>query len=152
MSRPPRSRPRPHGRDGRLVVINMHCQVSYDHRSYERNLTNCVQKHEKVRISTGFEPVTSRYRCDALTNWALKPLTLGASYLWFLTMCWYCRKKQIEWCLALSILLSTTIRVITVVKICCGLPRLCLVSPQLLRWRIWLSIRVQKTLNHIRFG
>ena len=43
-------------------------QVSYDHRSYERNLSNCVQKPEKVRTSTGFEPVTSRYRCDALTN------------------------------------------------------------------------------------
>ena len=24
----------------------------------------------------GFEPVTSRYRCDAFTNWAMKPLTL----------------------------------------------------------------------------
>ena len=44
------------------------CQVSHDHRSYERNLSNCVEKPEKVRTSTGFEPVTSRYRCDALTN------------------------------------------------------------------------------------
>ena len=31
-------------------------------------------KPEKVRTSTGFEPVSSRYRCD----WAMKPLTLGA--------------------------------------------------------------------------
>ena len=31
-------------------------------------------KPEKVRTSTGFEPLTSRYRCDALTNWAMKPL------------------------------------------------------------------------------
>ena len=38
-------------------------QVSHDHRS----LSNCEQKPEKVRTSTGFEPVTSRYRCDALT-------------------------------------------------------------------------------------
>ena len=30
--------------------------------------TDCVSKPEKVRTSTGFEPVTSRYRCDALTN------------------------------------------------------------------------------------
>ena len=30
--------------------------------------------------STGFESVTSRYRCDALTNWAMKPLTLGAGF------------------------------------------------------------------------
>ena len=28
----------------------------------------------------GFEPLTSRYRCDALTNWAMKPLTLGAGH------------------------------------------------------------------------
>ena len=31
-------------------------------------LSNCVDKPEKVRTSTGFEPVTSRYLCDALTN------------------------------------------------------------------------------------
>ena len=43
-------------------------QVSHDHRSYERNLSNCEQKPEKVRTPTGFEPVTSRYRCDAPTN------------------------------------------------------------------------------------
>ena len=47
-------------------------------------LSNCVKKPEKVRTSTGFEPVTSRYRCDALTNWAMKPLTLGAGHLWVL--------------------------------------------------------------------
>ena len=34
-------------------------QVSHDHRSYERNLSNCEQKPKKVRTSTGFEPVTS---------------------------------------------------------------------------------------------
>ena len=34
-----------------------------------------IQKPEKFRISTGFEPLTSRYRCDALTNWAMKPRT-----------------------------------------------------------------------------
>ena len=57
-------------------------------------------------------------------------------FLW----CWYCGKKQIECSLALSMLLSTMIRVITVVKICCGLTWLCLVSTQLLWWRISLSI------------
>ena len=35
-------------------------KVSHDHRSYERNLSNCVEKPEKVRTSTGFEPVTSQ--------------------------------------------------------------------------------------------
>ena len=57
---------------------------SYDLRSYERNFYNCVEKPEKFRTSTGFEPVTSRFRCDALTNWAMKPLTLGACHLWVL--------------------------------------------------------------------
>ena len=57
---------------------------SYDLRSYERNFWNCVEKPEKFRTSTGFEPVTSRFRCDALTNWAMKPLTLGAGHLWVL--------------------------------------------------------------------
>ena len=32
-------------------------QVSYEHRSYKRNLSNCVEKPEKVRTSTGFELV-----------------------------------------------------------------------------------------------
>ena len=60
----------------------------YDHRSYERNLSNCVEKPEKVRTSTGFDPVTSRYRCDALTNCVMKPLTLGAGHLWVVMSPW----------------------------------------------------------------
>ena len=33
------------------------------------NVGNLLQKPEKkIRTSTGFEHVTSRYRCDALTN------------------------------------------------------------------------------------
>ena len=46
------------------------------------------------------------------------------------------------------------VRVITAVKICCGLTRLRLVSPQHFDHRddaYSLSIRVQATLNHIRF-
>ena len=54
-------------------------QVSYDNRRYEHILSNCVWKPEIVRTSTGFEPVTSRYRCDALTNWAMKPLSFVSS-------------------------------------------------------------------------
>ena len=42
------------------VELRIRNQVSYDHRSYERNLSNCVWKPEKVRTSKGFEPVTSR--------------------------------------------------------------------------------------------
>ena len=61
---------------------------SYDLRSYESNFCNCVGKPEKFRTSTGFEPVTSQFRCDALTNWAMKPLTLGAGHLWVLMVPW----------------------------------------------------------------
>ena len=32
---------------------------------------------EQSGTSTGFEPVTSRYRCDALTNCTMKPLTVA---------------------------------------------------------------------------
>ena len=50
----------------------MYCfKWSYHPRSYERNFCNCVKKPEKFRTTTGFEPVTSRYRCDAtdVRNW-----------------------------------------------------------------------------------
>ena len=66
-----------------IVIVNVIIiKWSYDPRSYERNSCNCVKKPEQFRTSTGFESVTSRYRCDALTNWAMKPLTLGAGHLW----------------------------------------------------------------------
>ena len=48
------------------IELRIWNQVSHDHRSFERNLSNCEQKPEKVRTSTGFEPVTSRYRCNTL--------------------------------------------------------------------------------------
>ena len=56
--------------------------------------------------------------------------------------------------LALSVLLSITIRVIKVVKFCRGLTRLRLLSPQHFDHcddAYSLSMRVQTTLNHIRF-
>ena len=51
----------------------IHCNVGMKSnetmlpRSYERNF-DCVLKPEKFRTSTRFEPVTSRYRCEALTK------------------------------------------------------------------------------------
>ena len=47
-------------------------QVSYDHRSYERNLSNCVQKPEKVRTSTG-EIYYHLYsaKCARKSKWSL---------------------------------------------------------------------------------
>ena len=47
-----------------------------DPRSCVRNYMQLRKKpKKKFRTSTRFEPVTSRYRCDALTNWAMKQLT-----------------------------------------------------------------------------
>ena len=37
------------------------------------NFSNCIEKPEKFRTSTGFEPMTSWFWCNALTNWAMKP-------------------------------------------------------------------------------
>ena len=54
-----------------------------NNRRSERNLCICVRKPEKTfRTSTGFEPVTSRLPVRCSTNWAMKPLTLGAGQLW----------------------------------------------------------------------
>ena len=41
----------------------------------------------------GFEPVTSRYRFDALTNCAIKPLTLGAGHLRICVTCSFLYKR-----------------------------------------------------------
>ena len=38
--------------------------------------------------------MTSRYRCNALTNWAMKPLTLGAGHLWVLMSPW---RTGVKW-------------------------------------------------------
>ena len=57
-----------------------------DRRS-ERNLCNCVKKPEKkFRTSTGFEPVTSQYRWDALptelwNHWRWEQVNCGFSYI-----------------------------------------------------------------------
>ena len=60
-----------------------------DRRS-ERNLCNCVskkpkKKKEKFRTSAGFEPVYSRYRCDALptelwSHWRWEKVNCGFIY------------------------------------------------------------------------
>ena len=41
----------------------------------------CKEAWTKFRTSTGFEPVTSRFLVWCSTNWAMKPLTLGAGQL-----------------------------------------------------------------------
>ena len=50
-------------------------QMKNDPRSCERSLYNYVRSLKKeIKTSTGFEPVTSQYRCDALTSQAMKLL------------------------------------------------------------------------------
>ena len=49
--------------------------MSYDHRSYERNLSNCVEKPEKVRTSRGFE---SAVQCKL---WNISYITSQAKIL-----------------------------------------------------------------------
>ena len=50
------------------IELWMWSQISYDPHSHECNFSNCVRRPEKFRSSTGLEPVTSRYRCDALRH------------------------------------------------------------------------------------
>ena len=67
------------------VELRMWNQESYEPRRDNSNLCSCIYRRlKKVRTSTGFEPRNSRYRCDGRTNWAMKPLTLGAGHLWVL--------------------------------------------------------------------
>ena len=65
--------------NGSYMNYGYEIKWSYDPHSYERNFCNCIEKPE---------PVTLRYRCNALTNWAMKPLTLGAGHLWVLMLPW----------------------------------------------------------------
>ena len=51
------------------IQLRMWNQGSYDPRSYESNLCNCLYRSlHKVRPLTEFERMTSRQRCNALTN------------------------------------------------------------------------------------
>ena len=65
------------------IELRMWNQISYDAHGYECNFSDCIRKPEKFRTSMGFEPVTSRYQCDTLTNSAMKPLMLGAGHCAF---------------------------------------------------------------------
>ena len=60
------------------IELRIWNQVNYDH----------------CRTSTGFEPVKARYRCDALTNSAMKPLTFGTGHLWVLMIPW---RMDVKW-------------------------------------------------------
>ena len=47
----------------------------------------------KTQDFNGVESVTSRYRTDCLTNWAMKPLTMGAGHLWLLMFPWWMNQR-----------------------------------------------------------
>ena len=48
-------------------------KVKSDRHSKFSNLSNGKKKPEKIRASTGFEPVTSAIPMRCSTNWAMKP-------------------------------------------------------------------------------
>ena len=80
-------------------IWQKHCFCfSWDHcTSLEKLETMLVQNlggHKRVRTSTGFEPVISQHRCFALTNWAIKPLTLEAGHWWDLMSPW---RMDVRW-------------------------------------------------------
>ena len=103
------------------IELQIWNQVSYDHCSYEHNLSNCLLKPEKVRTSPGFKPLTSRYRCDALTNWATKPLTLGAGHLWLLMSPW---GMNVKWYMKCFIYWTADLK-----------------SSKLWSWQLWTQIK-----------
>ena len=51
------------------------------------------EKNSGIQWGLNFEPVTSRYRCDALTNRAMKPLVLHGSWS---IICLYVRVKEMN--------------------------------------------------------
>ena len=60
-------------------------QLSYEEWSsqlWSQFLQLRKEAWKKFRTSTGLEPVTSRIPVRRSTNWAMKPLTLGAGQLW----------------------------------------------------------------------
>ena len=68
-----------------IIWTEMKWKWRNDRRS-ERNLCNCVKKPEKkFRTSMGFEPVTSRYQCDAL------PTELWRHWRWEQVNCLFVR-------------------------------------------------------------
>ena len=65
--------------------------------------SNCIEKPEKFRTSTGFEPMPSRCRCDVVTHWPMKPLMLGVSQLSISHNQWIALKAHSDWLLKLRI-------------------------------------------------
>ena len=62
-----------------LTIVRARVLITEQYSKWSSDLCG----YEKFRISMGFDPATSRFRCYALINWAImKPLALGAGHLW----------------------------------------------------------------------
>ena len=83
---------------------------SYDPHSYECNFSNCIEKPEKFRTLTGFEPMPSRCRCGAVTHWSMKPLMLGVGQLSISHNQWIALKAHSDWLLKLRISFAIHLR------------------------------------------
>ena len=74
--------------DDKEVLLNCSANIFHSRRETRRlqspSLLLLIYPDcwKKFRTSTGFEPVTSRLPVRCSTNWAMKPLTLGAGQLW----------------------------------------------------------------------
>ena len=60
-----------------MIVKNDHRRLIFQFKQLER------RSLKKIRASTGFEPVTSAIPVRCSTNWAMKPLTLGARSIYW---------------------------------------------------------------------
>ena len=72
--------------------------------------SNCIEKPEKFRTSTGFEPMPSRCRCGAVTHWPMKPLMLGVGQLSMSHNQWIALKAHSDWLLKLRISFAIHLR------------------------------------------
>ena len=88
------------------IFFDCFCMLSESEKVFERK----VWRAQKAHLPNAARAVSSRSRCFQLWTNVDKD---------FFRCLWYCGKKQIECGLAWSVLLSTAILVITVVKICC---------------------------------
>ena len=79
----------------RWCELRKYMKWRFDHRSYNRNLSNCKFTPEKnFWASTGFEPMASALALQCSTNWAMKTHILGAGqFIEFILT----RDRNIEW-------------------------------------------------------
>ena len=61
-----------------IHVYELQIWNQVDPRSYEHNFLQLHREAWQIQDFNGFEPVTSGYRCNALTNWAMKATDVGS--------------------------------------------------------------------------